>query len=104
MNSIPLSHIVIFTFFIFSIGLYGALVRRNVIGILMGIELMINAANVNLVAFSRSVSAAPEAGQIFAIFVIVLAACAAAVGLAIVLAIYRNRKSIQAEDISLLKW
>ena len=104
MSALPLSHIVIFSFLIFTIGLYGALVRRNVIGILMGIELMVNAANVNLIAFSRYVCPNPETGQIFAIFVIVLAACAAAVGLAIVLTIYRNRKTVQAEDINLLKW
>jgi len=104
MNPIPLNHFVIFSLFLFSIGLYGALTRRNVIGILMGIELMLNAANINLIAFSRYVSQSPETGQIFAIFVIVLAACAAAIGLAIVLAMYQNRKTVRAEDIHILKW
>ncbi|HNV85468.1 MAG TPA: NADH-quinone oxidoreductase subunit NuoK [Candidatus Omnitrophota bacterium] len=104
MTPIPLNHFVIFSLFLFSIGLYGTLTRRNVIGILMGIELMLNAANINLIAFSRYISPNPETGQIFVIFVIVLAACAAAVGLAIVLAMYQNRKTVQAEDIHILKW
>ncbi len=104
MSQVPLSYYVIFSGLLFSIGLYGALVRRNVVGILMSIELIINAANVNLIAFSRYVSSKPEVGQIFAIFVIVLAASGAAVGLAIVLAIYRNQKTIYTDEIHILKW
>ncbi len=104
MNAIPVSYYVIFSGLLFSIGLYGVLVRRNVIGILMSIELIINAANINLVAFSRYVAAKPETGQIFAAFVIVLAASAAAVGLAIVLSVYRNRRTIYTDEINLLKW
>jgi NADH-quinone oxidoreductase subunit K len=104
MTGIPLNFYVFFSVLLFSIGLYGALVRRNVVGILMSIELILNAANINLIAFSRYVAVKPETGQIFAIFVIVLAASAAAIGLAIVLALYRNRKTIYADEIDLLKW
>lgn len=101
---IPVSHFVIFSAVLFFIGLYGVLVRRNVIAVLMGIELMLNAANVNLVAFSRYASHSPETGQIFALFIILLAGCAVAVGLAIVLAIYRNRKTVDMDEFNLLKW
>lgn len=101
---IPLEHYLIFAATLFAIGIYGAMVRRNIIGILISIELMLNAVNVNLVAFSRSTSLAPETGQVFAIFVIAVAAAAVAVGLAIVIALYRVRKSVYAEDIHLLKW
>jgi NADH-quinone oxidoreductase subunit K len=101
---IPLEHFLIFGTILFAIGIYGALVRRNIIGILISIELILNAVNVNLVAFSRSTSLAPETGQIFAIFVITLAAAGASVGLAIVLALYRVRKTIFTDEINLLKW
>ena len=101
---IPLPHILIFSAIIFAIGIYGAMMRRNIIGILISIELVLNAVNINLVAFSKSTSLAPETGQVFAIFVIAIAAAAAAVGLAIVLALFRVRKSIFTDDINLLKW
>jgi len=101
---IPLTHLLIFGTILFAIGIYGALVRRNVIGILISIELILNAVNINLVAFSKSTSLSPETGQIFAIFVITLAAAGAAVGLAIVLAIYRVKKSVLIDEMNLLKW
>ena len=101
---IPLTHILVFTSILFAIGLYGALTRRHVVGILIAVELMVNAANINLIAFSRYTKASPEAGQIFAVFVIVLAAVAAAVGLAIILSIYRNQKTIYTDEIDILKW
>ncbi len=101
---IPLEHYLIFAAILFVIGLCGTLVRRNIVGILMAIELMLNAVNVNLIAFSRSTSLAPETGQIFAVFVIAMAAAAVAVGLAIVIALYRVRKSILTDQINLLKW
>ena len=82
MIVLPLPHILIFSLLLFSIGVYGALVRRNIIGILISIELMLNAANINLIAFSKYTSLSPETGQIFALFVIAIAAVAAAVGLA----------------------
>lgn len=101
---VPLTHILVFTSILFCIGLFGALTRRHVVGILISVELMINAVNVNLVAFSRYINTSPEAGQLFAIFVIVLAAAAAAVGLAIVLSIYRNQHTVYTDEIDLLKW
>lgn len=101
---IPLEHLLIFSAFLFVTGIYGALTRRNIIGILISIELILNAVNINLVAFSRSTSVTPETGQVFAVFVIAIAAAAAAVGLAIVLALFRLRKSVFADDINLLKW
>ncbi len=101
---IPLQHLLALGAILFLAGIYGVLVRRNVIGILMSIELILNAVNINLVAFSKTTSLAPETGQIFAIFVIALAAAAAAVGLAIVLALFRNRKTVYSDEMNLLKW
>lgn len=101
---VPLNHILIFSLFLFAMGIYGVLVRRNIIGILISIELMLNAANINLIAFSKATSLAPETGQIFAIFVIAIAATTAAVGLAIVLALYRVRKTVYTDEVNLLKW
>lgn len=101
---IPLEHILIFSTLLFAIGVYGALVRRNVIGILISIELILNAVNVNLIAFSRTTALDPVMGQVFAIFVITLAATGATVGLAIVLALYRIRRTIYTDEINLLKW
>jgi len=88
---------------LFCIGLYGVLSRRNAIGILMGIELMLNAVNINLVAFWRYLTPEAFTGQIFAIFVFTVAAAEVAVGLALVIAIYRNRDTVIVEDIELLK-
>jgi len=101
---IPLNHLLVFTTLLFCIGLYGALSRRNVIGILLSIELILNAVNINFVAFSKTTALAPEAGQVFALFVMAIAACEACVGLAIVLALYRNRKTVFTDQINLLKW
>jgi NADH-quinone oxidoreductase subunit K len=89
---------------LFAIGIYGALVRRNIIGILISIELILNAANINLIAFAKYTSPSPEMGQIFAVFVIAIAATSAAVGLAIVLALYRVRKTVYTDEVHLLKW
>lgn len=101
---IPLDHILIFSLLLFSIGVYGVLVRRNVIGILISIELILNAVNVNLIAFSPSTAENPVMGQVFTIFVITLAAVAATVGLAIVLALYRIRRTVYTDEINLLRW
>ena len=100
---IPLPHILIFSTLLFAIGVYGALVRRNIIGILISIELILNAVNVNLIAFSRHLQN-PLMGQVFAIFVITLAAIGATVRLAIVLELYRVRRTIYSDEITLLKW
>ncbi len=102
--SLGLEHFLILSAVLFSIGLYGALAKRNAVIILMCIELMLSAVNITLVAFSRYIVPAELTGQIFAIFVIVVAAAEAAVGLAIILAIYRNRQDIDATKINLMKW
>jgi len=100
---IPLSWYLALSAALFCIGLYGTLARRNAIGILMGIELMLNAANVNLVAFWRYVGTAGLTGQIFATFVITIAAAEAAVGLALIIAVYRSRDTVNVEEVDLLK-
>jgi len=89
---------------LFSIGLFGVMTRRNTIGILMSLELMFNAANINFVAFNKFL--APEAliGQIFAIFVVVVAAAEAVVGLALVLLLYRNWQGIDVDNVEVMKW
>ena len=93
---------------LFIIGVAGVLTRRNIIVIFMSIELILNAANLNFIAFSRYLSAMGNvnavAGQIFAVFVIVVAAAEAAIGLGIVIALYRNKETIWVDEIDLLKW
>ena len=89
---------------LFSIGLFGVLTRRNTIGILMSLELMFNAANINFVAFNKFIFNDGLTGQIFAIFVVVVAAAEATVGLAIVLLVYRNWRQIDSENINVMKW
>lgn len=100
---IPLEHMLIFSTLLFSIGVYGSLVRRNVIGILISIELILNAVNVNLIAFSQTTALDPVTGQVFVVFIITLAATAATVGLAIVLALYRIRRTVYMDEMNLLK-
>lgn len=104
MTLIPLEHVLIFSSLIFGIGIYGTIVRRNIIGILISIELILNASAVNFVVFSRTTALSPQAGQVFTIFIIAIAAAAAAVGLAIVLALFRVRKTVFTDEINLLKW
>ena len=89
---------------LFCIGAYGVLSRKNAVAILMSVELMLNAVNINLVAFWRYSDPLQMSGQAFAAFVFVVAAAEAAVGLAIIIAVYRNRKSTIVEDVDLLKW
>jgi NADH-quinone oxidoreductase subunit K len=100
---IPLSWYLIVAAALFCIGIYGVLARRNAVGILMGVELMLNAVNINLVAFWRYLNPADVAGQAFALFVLVVAAAEAVVGLALIISVYRNRTDIDAENINLLK-
>lgn len=101
---IGLNHFLILAGALFCIGMFGALSKKNAIAILMGIELMLNSVNINLVAFSRFVTPKALTGQVFAIFVIVVAAAEVAVGLALIFAIYRNRVSVNVEDFDWLKW
>src|ERR1051325_1567905 len=89
---------------VFCIGAYGVLSRRNAVAILMGVELMLNAVNINLVAFWRYIQPLNMAGQAFAAFVFVIAAAEAAVGLAIIIAVYLNRRSVSVEDVDMMKW
>ncbi|MBY0550964.1 MAG: NADH-quinone oxidoreductase subunit NuoK [Candidatus Obscuribacterales bacterium] len=88
----------------FSIGLYGMTTSRNAVRVLMCIELMLNAVNINMVAFSRYIDPSELRGQVFAVFILTVAAAEAAVGLAIVLAIYRTSASVNMEKFNLLKW
>jgi len=89
---------------LFCIGLYAVLSRRNAIGVLMGIELMLNAVNINLVAFWRYITPQALIGQVFAIFVITVAAAEAAVGLAIFIAVYRKRDTIVIDELDIMRW
>ncbi len=104
--TVGLSHYLILSALLFSIGVYGILSRRNAIALLMCVELMLNAVNINLVAMNRFLQ--PDwrimTGQIFAAFVIVLAAAEACVGFALVIAIYRNLDRINVDQINILKW
>lgn len=101
---IPLSWYLILAALLFSIGLYGVLARRNAVAILMGVELMLNAVNINLLAFWRYRAPATVGGQVFAVIVFAVAAAEVAVGLALFIAVYRRRHSILADEINLLKW
>jgi NADH-quinone oxidoreductase subunit K len=102
---VTLSWYLVVAAILFCIGLYGALSRRNAIGVLMGVELMLNAVNVNLLAFWRFVEVVQQtlSGQVFAIIVITVAAAEAAVGLALIIALYRNRRTVVVEDVDLMK-
>jgi NADH:ubiquinone oxidoreductase subunit K len=101
---IPLSWYLLFAAALFCVGLYGVLVRKNAIAILMGIELMLNSININLIAFWRYRSSDAIAGQAFAIIVFAVAAAEVAVGLALIISIYRRRSSVVADDMNLMKW
>ena len=101
--SIGLENYLILSAILFSIGLYGALAKRNAIVILMSIELMLNGVNIAMVAFSRYIVPLLLTGQVFAIFIMVVAAAEVAVGLAIIIAIYRSRETIDATQINLMK-
>ena len=102
--ALGLEHYLVLSAILFSIGLYGALTKRNAVIILMCIELMLNAVNITMVAFSSYIVPLLLTGQVFAIFVMVVAATEVAVGLAIILAIYRGLTDIDASNINLMKW
>jgi NADH-quinone oxidoreductase subunit K len=99
---IPIEAYLILSLALFTIGVVGVLTRRNVIIVLMSIELILNAVNINLVAFSRYFGSVD--GQVFAIFIITDAAAEAAVGLGIILAFFRNRETVLADEMDMLKW
>ena len=98
----PLGHYLFLSLALFLIGAIGVITRRNVIIVLMSIELILNAVNINLVAFSRYFG--DVAGQVFALFIIAAAAAEAAVGLGIIIAFFRNRETVLADEMDLLKW
>ena len=99
---IPTSYYLFLGAALFTIGVIGVLTRRNLIIVLMSIELILNAVNINLIAFSRQLASVD--GHVFAIFVITDAAAEAAVGLGILIALFRNRDTINADEVDLLKW
>jgi NADH-quinone oxidoreductase subunit K len=101
---IPLSWYLIVAALLFCIGLYGMLARRNAVAILMAVELMLNAVNINLVAFWRYLDPQESTGQVWAILVITVAAAEAAVGLALIISVYRSRDSVVAEELDTLKY
>ena len=101
---VTLDHYLVLSATLFAIGLFGALSRRNVVVILMSIELMLNGVNVAMVAFSRYVAPADFTGHIFAIFIITIAAAEVAIGLGILLALFNRRGVVDASDMNLLKW
>jgi NADH-quinone oxidoreductase subunit K len=100
--SVPLDWYLALSAVLFTIGVFGVLLRRNVIVIFMSVELMLNAVNLSLVAFSQFLS--ESSGQILVFFVISVAAAVAAVGLAIVIALFRRRTSVNVDELNLLKW
>jgi NAD(P)H-quinone oxidoreductase subunit 4L len=103
--SVELEHYLVVGALLFGIGLYLALAKRNFVGVLMGIELLFNSANLTFVAFSRFVeSAAPLSGHVFVVFVITVSAAEAAVALALAMVVYRNQESIDVDKLDLLKW
>jgi NAD(P)H-quinone oxidoreductase subunit 4L len=102
---IHLEHVLVVGALLFSIGLFVALSRRNAVGILMGVELMLNSVNLTLIGFSRfTVSPRPIDGQVFAVFVITVAAAEAAVALALAVSVYRLRNTVDVDTLRTLKW
>ncbi len=101
---IPLSWYLVLAAALFSVGLFGVLARKNAVAILLGVELMLNAVNINLVSFWRYGNVAQMAGQVFAIIVFAVAAAEVAVGLALVISVYRQRNTVIADEIDMMKW
>jgi NADH-quinone oxidoreductase subunit K len=104
LHGIPLSWYLLVAAALFCIGLYGVLGRKNAIAMLMGVELMLNAVNINLVAFWRYIQPGTSSGLAFVAFVFVVAAAEAAVGLALIISVYRNTKSVDPEKLDQMKF
>ena len=102
MTSIPIEYFLILSAFMFVVGVAGVLIRRNAIVVFMCIELMLNSANLSLVAFSSYLG--NPIGQIFVLFVLTVAAAEAAVGLAIIIAVFRNKLTVNIDEINIFKW
>ncbi|WP_026696012.1 NADH-quinone oxidoreductase subunit NuoK [Peribacillus kribbensis] len=103
MTSIPLSAYLVLALVLFCIGLYGALTKKNTVIVLISIELMLNAVNINLVAFSRLGPSPSITGQIFSLFTIAVAAAEAAVGLAVLMSLYNRKKTVNIDEMNSLK-
>lgn len=103
MSSVPISAYLALALILFCIGMYGALTKRNTIIVLLSIELMLNSANINLVAFSKFGVMPSITGQVFALFAMTVAAAEVAVGVAILIALYRNRKTVNIDEMNTLK-
>ena len=101
---IGLTHFLVVAAMVFAIGLYGLLTKRTIIGLLMSIELMLNAVNINLIAFSRFITPDALTGQVFAIFTITVAAAEVAVGLAMVFRVYHDRNTVHAASLDEMRW
>ena len=99
---ITTTHYMVLSASLFTLGVVGVLTRRNIIIVFMSIELMLNAVNINLIAFSHQLQNA--IGQVFAVFVIVVAAAEATIGLGIILSFYRNKETVNIDEMSLLRW
>lgn len=102
LHPITTNHYLALSVILLMIGVTGMLVRRNIVVMMMSLELILNAVNVNLIAFSKQLQ--DVSGQIFAIFVIVVAVAEAAIGLGILIALFRNKETVQVDEIDLLKW
>jgi len=103
IDQIPLYWYLIVSALLFCIGLYGVMARKNAIAVLMGVELMLNAVNINLVAFWRYITPTATSGLAFAAFIFVVAAAEAAVGLALIISVYRNTRSVDPEKLDSMK-
>jgi len=101
---IPLEHFLVVSAVLFSLGVYGVLVRRNAVLILMSVELMLNAASINMVAFAAYTSPERFIGIIFAIFIIIVAAAEVGLALGIILRLFRNRRTANVDEVDQLKW
>lgn len=101
---IGLNHYLLLAAILFGIGAYGVFAKRNAVAILMSIELMLNAVNINFVAINKFIQPSNTVGQLFAIFIIVVAAAEVSVGLALIISIYRHKKSVNLSDFNLMKW
>lgn len=104
MAVIGLEHYLAVAALLFCLGVYGLLTKRNLVAILMSIELMLNAVNLNMVAFSRFITPDAFVGQLFAVFTITVAAAEVAVGLALIFSIYRDRATTSTEELDWMKW
>ncbi|MCS7060466.1 MAG: NADH-quinone oxidoreductase subunit NuoK [Anaerolineae bacterium] len=103
LNGIPLYWFLLVSAALFCIGLYGVLARKNAVAILMGVELMLNAVNINLLAFWRYMAPGSTAGLAFAAFIFVVAAAEAAIGLALMISVYRNMRSVDPDKLDTMK-